>query len=213
MQNSTLNTLAYGSLSVGLRILSLFARTSGIWFNPFLLIAPCFGVLLSTSELLMGHFITACLWSIAFPASIVTLLHLPTLAATLFAQQSLKKNLASKILISLFVIACSLLFMVHPVGMTVWFYPVLWLPILASLFSDSLVVRSWGITLSAHAVGTLVFLFSHSTTPAYWLQLMPIAFVERLSSALVVYLVLTTINYLVQLTTRSSQAVHAQTQI
>jgi hypothetical protein len=213
MQNSISKTVAYSLFSVGLRTISLFARMSGIWFNPFLLVTPCFSVLLSTTELLMGHFMAACLWSLAFPASIITLLHLPTLAASLFAQQSLKNNIPSKIFISTFVMCCAILFIVHPVGSVVLFYPLLWLPIVFSLFSNSLFFRSWGITLSAHAVGTIMYLYTHPTNPVYWLQLMPIAFVERLSSALVLYLVSTTIHYFISMITKSAKAVHAQTQI
>ncbi len=209
-QNTMLKTLLSGLISLSLRTMSLFAHTAGAWFNPFLLITPCLGLFLGVSELVAGHFIVASIWAAIFPLSFITVLQLPTLAATLFAYHSNQNSNTSKIVIAGGVLMCTVLFIAHPVGNSAIYYPLLWLPILGTLFTNSLFIRSWGITLSAHAVGTLIYLYTHTTTALFWAQLMPLAFVERFCSSLVIYLVLTGIQYGVKYAAKSTLALQAQ---
>ncbi len=77
------------------------------------------------------------------------------------------------------------LFMLHPVGQQVWFYSLYWLiPILAAVFTKRLFFRSLGATFTAHAIGSVVFLYTIPTVPELWLALIPIVAAERLAFAL-----------------------------
>ncbi len=72
-------------------------------------------------------------------------------------------------------------FVLHPVGQQAWFYSLYWLiPILAAVFSKRLFFRSLGSTFTAHAIGSIAFLYSIPTTPDLWIALIPIVAVERL---------------------------------
>ncbi|MEM4166211.1 MAG: hypothetical protein QW255_02515 [Candidatus Bilamarchaeaceae archaeon] len=72
------------------------------------------------------------------------------------------------------------MFIAHPAGQEAWVYSLYWLiPIVAYLLPNNLFFRSLGATFMAHAVGSIAFLYTFQTTPAYWLALIPIVAVER----------------------------------
>lgn len=74
------------------------------------------------------------------------------------------------------------LFWLHPVGMLAPAYALFWLaPLAARLaFGGNLFARSLGSTLTAHAVGTIAFLYTLPSTPAMWNSLLPVTAYERL---------------------------------
>jgi hypothetical protein len=73
-----------------------------------------------------------------------------------------------------------LAFWLHPVGSQVWFYPLYWLiPIAAKFLPENLLLRSFGATFTAHAVGSVLFLYTIPTAPALWMMLIPIVAIER----------------------------------
>lgn len=75
---------------------------------------------------------------------------------------------------------CMLLFWLNPVGQQAWFYPLYWLIPVAAYFSKgNLMLRSLGSTFTAHAVGSVVFLYTIPSTPALWWALIPVVAVER----------------------------------
>ncbi len=77
------------------------------------------------------------------------------------------------------------LFVIHPVGSQAWYYSLYWLiPLLATLFTKRLFFRSLGATFTAHAVGSIAFLYTIPTTPELWILLIPVVAVERLAFAL-----------------------------
>lgn len=76
-----------------------------------------------------------------------------------------------------------LLFIMHPVGQQVWFFPLLFwtIPIIAKFFfTENLFAKSLGATLTAHAVGGVLWIYTLPTTPQYWTALVPIVAYERL---------------------------------
>jgi len=82
-------------------------------------------------------------------------------------------------LVALVPIAAMLAFWAHPVGQQAWFYALYWLiPIIATL-KPGLVSRSLGATFTAHAVGSVAFLYALPSTPALWIGLIPIVAFER----------------------------------
>lgn len=76
-------------------------------------------------------------------------------------------------------------FWLNPIGQQAWAYALYWLiPIAAKFLPDRLVLRSLGSTFTAHAVGSVLFLYTIPTAPALWLALIPVVAIERGAFAL-----------------------------
>ena len=76
------------------------------------------------------------------------------------------------------------LFVLHPVGREVWFFSLYWLiPIVISVlpatYSQNLVLKSFGATFTAHAVGGALWVWTVPMTAAAWVTLIPIVAFER----------------------------------
>lgn len=79
-------------------------------------------------------------------------------------------------------LVCMALFILNPIGMQVWYYSLYWLiPVAAALWKDKLFLRSLGATFTAHAVGSVAFLYAFNIPAATWITLIPIVAYERLS--------------------------------
>jgi hypothetical protein len=78
------------------------------------------------------------------------------------------------------------LFIVHPVGREAFFYSFYWIiPVLVFYLPyRSLFLTALGSTFVAHAVGSVIWLYTGSYTPAMFLALVPIVVVERMIFAL-----------------------------
>jgi hypothetical protein len=76
------------------------------------------------------------------------------------------------------------LFVLHPIGRDAWYYSLYWLiPVAAAMWKDKLFLRSLGATFTAHAVGSVAFLYAFSIPADVWATLVPITAFERLSFA------------------------------
>jgi hypothetical protein len=77
---------------------------------------------------------------------------------------------------------CMLFFMFHPEGMAAWPYALFWfMPItIACMQTNSIFVTALGSTFTAHAVGSVLWLYTTSMGASYWYALLPIVPVERL---------------------------------
>jgi hypothetical protein len=90
--------------------------------------------------------------------------------------------------------ACILLFWLNPIGRT-WvpvlgisvpagIYTLYWLiPIAAAFYRQNIIARSLGATFTAHAVGSVAYLYAFSIPAASWLGLIPVVAMERLAFA------------------------------
>jgi hypothetical protein len=75
---------------------------------------------------------------------------------------------------------CIALFLLNPIGRQAWMYSLIWLiPFVATFFKKRLVLNSLGATFCAHAVGSVIFLYTFGLTPAIWMALIPVVFLER----------------------------------
>jgi len=82
-------------------------------------------------------------------------------------------------------IVAMLAFWFHPVGQQAWYYALYWLvPIITKFLPNRLLLRSLGATFTAHAMGSVLFLYTINTTPALWIALIPIVAIERTAFAL-----------------------------
>jgi len=79
-------------------------------------------------------------------------------------------------------IACMGLFVIHPVGAQAFMYSLYWLipVILYCVPQRSLFLQALGSTFVAHAVGSVIWLYTVPMTVNMWLALMPIVFFERI---------------------------------
>jgi hypothetical protein len=95
------------------------------------------------------------------------------LAAVYFGMKSKKSAIIFPI--------CIALFLLNPIGRQAWLYSIIWLiPFTATLLGKKrLILNSLGATMTAHAVGSTIFLYTFGLTPAIWLGLIPVVFIER----------------------------------
>ncbi len=81
---------------------------------------------------------------------------------------------------------CIILFIAHPVGSLAFPYAFFWfIPIALYFFPrNGLFFQALGSTFVAHAVGSVIWLYTMPTAPSLWLSLMPIVVLERLLFAI-----------------------------
>ena len=97
-----------------------------------------------------------------------------------FATAALKKS-DVRIFVGL-PIAAMILFCIHPVGSQVFYYSWYWfIPMIIYFFvQDSLISRALAASFIAHAVGSVVWLYTGHISAEVWTALMPLVIVERL---------------------------------
>lgn len=83
-------------------------------------------------------------------------------------------------------IVCMGLFVAHPVGAQAFIYSLYWLIPVALYFitPKSLFLQALGSTFIAHAVGSVIWLYTVPMTASMWMGLMPIVIYERILFAL-----------------------------
>jgi hypothetical protein len=73
------------------------------------------------------------------------------------------------------------LFWLHPEGNIAWIYSLFWvIPVLASFYKKNLFARSLGSTFTAHAIGSVAYLYAFNIPAEVWFGLIPIVAFERL---------------------------------
>jgi hypothetical protein len=87
---------------------------------------------------------------------------------------------------------CILLFVLHPIGRTVWFYSGFWLiPIFISFYKEKLdkilkfpIFKIYGYSLGAafcdHALGSVIYLYLLNIPSHFWISAIPLTIIERL---------------------------------
>lgn len=75
---------------------------------------------------------------------------------------------------------CIILFWLHPEGRGAFLFAFFWfIPIIASGYKKNLWLRSLGATFTAHAVGSVAFLYAFNLPAAVWYSLVPVVLIER----------------------------------
>ncbi len=82
-------------------------------------------------------------------------------------------------------VSCMILFIVHPVGSQAWPYAMYWwIPVALTMGNQkSLFSLALGSTFTAHAVGSVIWLYTMPMAAAHWLGLIPVVCVERFTFA------------------------------
>ncbi|MGB8366971.1 MAG: hypothetical protein WCD44_01300 [Candidatus Babeliales bacterium] len=106
-------------------------------------------------------------------------------------------------------IICMILFIVHPVGFGAFTYALYWLiPIILYFVKrKSLFLQALGSTFVAHAVGSVIWLYTVPMSSVLWLGLIPVVIVERLffaSSIALTYSILSSLKNRIKMIKRIS---------
>jgi len=90
---------------------------------------------------------------------------------------------------------CILLFILNPIGRTVWFYSGFWLiPFIIAFFKEKLdkifrfpLFKTYGYSLGAafvdHAIGSVIYLYLLKIPAHFWIEAIPMTIIERLMIA------------------------------
>lgn len=110
---------------------------------------------------------------------LLTLLRFLPMLLAVYYFGSKKKSL--KLIVPLL---CIILFIAHPTGNQAWIYSMFWLiPILGVILPKKvpgkLLFRSFGATFTAHAVGSVIWLYTVPMAAEAWIGLIPITAYER----------------------------------
>lgn len=83
-------------------------------------------------------------------------------------------------------VLCMMLFIAHPVGLSAFPYALYWvIPVALYLFNiRTIFASSLGSTMIAHAVGSVIWLYTVPMTAEQWYSLIPVVALERLLFAL-----------------------------
>jgi hypothetical protein len=119
------------------------------------------------------------------PLSIIDIIKLsPMMFGAYYFWKNGAKALDDKLTIIIPVLAMAA-FWLNPVGQRAWFYALYWtIPIIVKFLPDRLFLRSLGATFTAHAVGSVLFLYTIPTVPMLWVGLIPVVAIERTMFAL-----------------------------
>jgi hypothetical protein len=166
----------------GLMKVSFLVGSQMVWFsasNAVLPLAGAFGGVMGSGLVFfirqLLHFIFFKTVSLSFLAFCI-----PGFCASLYwATQHYTIRL-------LLPIVCIGLFVIHPVGAQAFVYSLYWLIPVALFFvpQKNLFLQALGSTFIAHAVGSVIWLYTVPMTAAMWMGLMPIVLFERLLFAL-----------------------------
>lgn len=166
----------------GLVKVSFLLGSQMIWFsaaNSVLPLAGAFGGVMGSALVFLVrqllHLIFFKTVSLSFLAFCV-----PGLCASLYLATN---HYVIRLLLS---IACMGLFMVHPVGAQAFVYSLYWLIPVVLFFvpQRSFFLQALGSTFVAHAVGSVIWLYTVPMTAHMWIALMPIVLLERVLFAL-----------------------------
>ena len=147
------------------------------------------------------------LWTAVLPFHFFAY-HIPGLFASLFWATD------SKLFRIVPAIICMTLFLMHPVGSGAALYSLFWLiPVITTLFfKETYFTIALGSTFTAHAVGSVIWLYTVPMTADQWLMLIPLVIVERLlfaSGMVIAYKVMRSILLKINVPLKKSVTVNA----
>lgn len=175
----------------GLFKISFILGSHFAWFSGVSIIAPLAGAFAGISGSFATFVIRVSLGFFLYGFSSLSFLSLgvPGLCASLYWASS------SKMIRVVLPALCMVLFWLHPVGGQVFVYALYWfIPIILYFVRYKLIfLEALGSTFVAHAVGSVIWLYTVPMSPANWISLMPIVVIERMffaSGMAIVYTVL-----------------------
>lgn len=168
-------------------IVKIGFAVGGFWtgFSLSNAVAPLVGVyagLLGSGAFLTGNVLFALFLKKSIPLSYLAYSGIPTFFASLYWASP------SFFIRALIPAICMLLFVLHPIGAQAWPYALFWLlPIAFYVTQKSkshIFFTALGSTFVAHAVGSVIWLYTSSMAATYWYSLLPIVPIERVTYAI-----------------------------
>ncbi len=100
-----------------------------------------------------------------------------------------RRKLSGRIIGVVIPLTAIIVYNLHPVARQAWIFSLYWLiPIAIALlpikYGDNLILKSFGATFTAHAVGSAAWAWTVPMTPEAWLGLIPVVIYERTLFAL-----------------------------
>lgn len=164
-------------------------------FTLFELLAPIGGMFLGPLFGALSAFLVRLINIILFRQTLDLLAIIRFLPAVLAAAYFGLKTRKTAIIFPI----CIVLFLLNPIGRQAWIYPMIWfIPFVATFFKKQLILNSLGATFVSHAVGSTIFLYAFGLTPAIWLSLIPIVFIERGVFAIGIWLSYLAMNFVLE---------------
>lgn len=194
-------TLAFISMNINF---SKIVGEENQYFTVFQFFAPMAGAFIGTPlgaiVLFLAQVINA-LFKGNIPTWLALVRMMPIIIAAYYFARLTKKTTMSKALMIIIPILAMVIFMTHPIARGAWYYSLYWLiPIggvlLPTKIPGILFIRSIGATFTAHAVGSIIWLYTVPMTAAQWSGLVPVVAIERLIFALGImasYIVMNTV--------------------
>ena len=170
---------------------SLIIGSSLAFFSLASIVAPLIGVFGGLGFLCaIGLVKTTISLALGYGFLFSAIYFLPHLAAAFYFQQ----NSIFKLIVPIIAMA---IFIIHPQGS--FTYSLLWLiPIICYFAKTNIIAKSLGATFSAHAVGSLIWLFTVPMTSLTWFGIIPVALIERSLFAVGISLVYYAVHKLVK---------------
>ena len=157
-------------------------------------LAPLVGIFAGGMGALL-YFAIKTTMSLCSVKSVIFACHLPTLAAALYLScihtTQYTISFGKKLLLAIIPATAILIFCTHTIGCQAWGYSLFWLIPLAAILlpHQNIALHLLGSTFTAHAVGSVVWLYTVPTmTATMWLNLIPVVVVERCLFATGMYL-------------------------
>lgn len=119
------------------------------------------------------------------------LVGLPTLVVTYFLGHSARKTSALIALSSIILFVLYHNFSVASIYSLLWLVPV----VLSTARLEGLFWHSMNAVFIGHVCGTFLFVATHTVPDVYWVTLLPVAFVERILMAILLYLSILCMEY------------------
>ena len=174
----TAGSYALGSLVVRSLKLSFILGSKAAFFSFNQALAPSIGFFASPTVTLCAYILRVCSALLFFGVSPLAALvyHIPSLCAAAYLSST------SKFIKIILPLICLAIFVMHPIGSQAWPYALYWLiPVSIALINTRVIyLQALGSTFTAHAVGSVLWLFTHNLTPAHWQALIGVVWAERL---------------------------------
>jgi len=158
--------------------LSFVVGSHMIWLSPASILVPltgAFGGILGASVVCVIRMIVHCIIFKTLALSSLAFF-VPGYCASIYWATS------SSVIRFFLPLACMVLFIAHPIGGQAFLYSLYWLIPVVLFFipRQSLFLNALGSTFVAHAVGSVIWLYTVPMSAAIWLSLIPVVAVERL---------------------------------
>lgn len=154
--------------------------TKAAFFSVGHCLSPLIGFFSGVGSSFLVYSVRTLFHFIALPSLGACTYYIPTLCGTLYLATN------SRLIKFLIPSSCMILFLLHPTGQESGLYTLYWIaPLILSILPiRSIFLSALASTLTTHAVGSTLWLYTHQTDVLFWHALISVVWFERLTYAL-----------------------------